>query len=751
MKTCFSDLKVLLFAILACTAFALTAEDAVNAQEKRPQIALVLSGGSAWGLAHVGVIKVIEEMGLPVDIVVGTSMGSIVGGLYAMGYDAADLESIMTGTDWIDLFAEDTSGESESFSGKSDRSRYAASLEFDDKGLALNTGLLDGKKILRYVDSLSLSVPSPVDFDALPRRFRAIATDVSTGERVVLSRGSLADTMRASMSLPGIFSPYYLDGRYFVDGCMSDNLPIDLAREMGADIVIAVDLFDGSPYDPRKERLTPVAAILRSFDILVRTNVTGQLDRADMVIPVDVRGFLPSDFGKGPEIGLRGEETARKYAARLAQIRDDSAVPTANPGSFPERPAMHRVDQIIVRGAEGKDLDAAKKIFARLAGTVPSVSEFQDTFRELDKKGRFESVRLHRDFSSAGLPLVVELTARTSEKNGLRLHFVYGATFSSALTGNFDFVPGILYRDILMKGSVLTADMELLDAPGADIGLVLPFGGIFSVNPFFSWSQDFTTRLTGTSVGYQFRTVVRSVGMDFAVQPLEGMEWRAGWRHDFIDSEDIQEIESDTAVASASILQARFEFKRLDSPVFPASGIAASAGVLFSATGLGSERTFRTLDSRGSLFFSKGTPPSAGLFWKVGTDFSDGTDATETAPPFYKPDLADRRLFPGPLRIDERTGSHVAGAGIEFKRNLSWRSRGIQFPVFAVANASIGAVLQNPDKIVLSELPFHWNATAGLGLRVSDAFGIALRLGVQQNTEKTFTPFVAFDLGATGN
>jgi len=750
MKLCPVRLAAL---ILAFAAGAATAAFAQTGDEKRPQVALVLSGGSAWGLAHIGVIKVMEEIGVPVDIVVGTSMGSIVGGFYAMGYDAAELEKIMTGTDWIDLFAEESVGDNESFSGKAERARYAASIDFDKQGLELRTGLLDGNKILRFVDSLVLSVPSPVDFDALQRRFRAVATDVSTGEAVVLSRGSLADTMRASMSLPGIFSPYLLDGRYFVDGCMSDNLPIDLAREMGADIVIAVDLFDGSPFDPENGNLTPVDALLRSFDILVRTNVTRQLARADLVIPVDVRGFLPSDFGKGPAIGLRGEETARKHADGLARIRDRTGTPppaSNDAGTTPGRPAALPVESIVIRGVGGRDLESARKIFAPLEGTVPTVSDFQGRFRELDRKGSYESVRIRRDFSADGRPLVVDLVRKKKELNELRLHFLYEATFSTALTGNFNFVPALLYRGLTTEDSRLLVDLELLDAPGADIRFIQPFGGFFSATPFFSWRQDFTTRLTETSVGYQYRTVLLSTGILFSVQPFSGIEWSAGWSFDRIDSDALDEFEADTAVTGASLVHARFSIQRLDSPVFPASGMAAAVRFVYSSTALGSEREFRTLETAGSTFLSPGLPFSAGLVLKAGTDFSGGTDDTGTAPPFYKPDLADRRLFPGPLRIDERIGSHVAGAGLELKHNLNWHGAGMKFPVFFLMNASIGAVLQDPRTIGWFDEVFHWNATAGVGLRVSDAFGIALRAGIQQNTVGEFTPFIAFDLGAVG-
>ena len=188
--------------------------DLPKAEKEKSVVALILEGGGALGLAHIGVISILEELGIYADIVVGSSMGAIVGGLYATGYDALELEALAIETDWLDMFFENRPVKSDPFRTRESQAKFFASLAFDRSGLQGKSGLLSGMKILTYMDSLVSGIPSPVDFDTLPRRFRAVATDISTGKAVVLKDGSISDAMRASMSIPGIFTPHLIDGRY---------------------------------------------------------------------------------------------------------------------------------------------------------------------------------------------------------------------------------------------------------------------------------------------------------------------------------------------------------------------------------------------------------------------------------------------------------------------------------------------------------------------------------------------------------
>lgn len=743
-----------LFFFFGFTLFA--AEPAgIPANGRRPKVALVLAGGSAYGLAHIGVIKVLEEMGIPVDIVVGASMGSIVGGLYAIGYDTAALERVAKETDWTELFLEDTATGNESFTESADRARYAAAVSVDRKGFSFNGGLIGGGKILRFVDALTVSVPTPVDFDRLPRRYRAVATDVSTGKRVVLAGGSIADAMRGSMSIPGVFAPYYLNGQYLVDGGLVDNLPIDLAREMGADIIIAVDLVNGKAYDPETDNRTPLAAITRSLDIFIRSTERSQLPHADLVIPVDIQGYLPTDFTKAQAFIDLGEATARSESANLEKILERTAgspsatpVPkTATPGGMA---ATTPVPAITVVGADEKTRAKVSELFAPLIGTVPTADELNPLFRELDRSTDCGQVRVHRDSSVSGGPLVVILEKKKPAHNELRLNFLYETTFSGAITGNLNLVPSYVHRGLTTADSKLIVDAEVIDTPSLDARFIQPFGNRFSAEPFYAFRRDFITRLTSTSAGYQYQTISQTAGADIALEPSAGLRFDAGWSYDWIDTAQIPELPDSGGVDTASLLHARLSIRKLDSAIFPMNGFSSTTAFLVSLTELGSERAYRTLQTEGRLYAPLGGPVSAGILWIGGTDFSTGPNDDRTAPAFYKPELSNRRIFPGPLRIDEQIGSHVAGLGLELKYNLNWQSRSVQIPVYILLNAAAGAVIQNPRNVDWTTEVFHWNATVGMGVRLTDALGASVRGGLQRSADTTLTPFVALDLGAIG-
>jgi NTE family protein len=715
------------------------------------KVALVLAGGSAYGLSHIGVIKVIEEIGIPIDIVVGTSMGSIVGGLYSIGYNAADLEKIASETDWTGLLLEKSVKGSETIAEMRERSRFSTSVDFDRRGFMLRGGLLTGNKILRFVDSLTLSVPSPADYDALPRKFRAVATDVENGGRVVMSKGNIADSMRASMSLPGVFTPYSLDGKYLIDGCMVDNLPIRLAREMGADIVIAVDLYDGKPFDPETGNRTPLLALGRSLDILLRANVKQQLCDADLVISVDLQGYLSTDFTKAKIYADIGEAKARESAealrAILARIQDaEGEIRNGAKTIAPLPPVM----SVRIEGISGRDKAAVQALFKPITGTSPDTATLQKLFHELDRYGKFESIRLRRDFSDPALPLVVTLKEKSPEKHEIRLNFLYESTLAASMTGNFNLIPSLAYRGLTTADSTLIIDAELLDSPGLAVRFVQPFAKSFYVSPFYLYQRDFSTRLVSSRHGYQSGTVFQSAGFQAAFQGIAGFELSAGWSFDLIDNEAIPELSQSAAVDSASLIHASMQMDTLDSPIFPMRGFSSTVDLLVSREALGSEREFTTLKIRGSAVLYRNKPFSGALLWTAGTDFSEGPDDGTEAPLFYQPDLSGRRMFPGPLIVSERIGNYVAGLGIELKHNLNWQNTGIKFPVFILFDTAVGAAVQGPGTIDPEDGVLHWNAALGLGVRISDAFGVAFRAGLQQGRDLSYSPFIALDLGAMG-
>lgn len=227
-------------------AITLAQETPVDSRESdtRPRIGLVLSGGGARGAAHVGVLQVLEEMRVPVDFVVGTSMGSIIGGLYSIGYSPDEMKTIISEADWARILSDEPLRENLWFRRRQDQRRFQIDVEFgwSDGSPTLPPGLIQGLNVEAFLQQLTLSVDTSVDFDQLQIPFRCVAADLSDGSAVVLDHGNLAKSIRASMSLPGIFAPVVLDGRILVDGGVIDNAPVAVARRMGADIVIAVDI-----------------------------------------------------------------------------------------------------------------------------------------------------------------------------------------------------------------------------------------------------------------------------------------------------------------------------------------------------------------------------------------------------------------------------------------------------------------------------------------------------------------------------
>ena len=230
----------ILFALIAIfiTSEVLADPDINVKVDERPRIGLVLSGGGARGAAHIGVLKVLEELRVPIDVVTGTSMGAVIGGLYAYGYSPAMLDKKLVTTDWGDLFQDNPLRAQRSIRRKQDDYNYLIKLEagFKNGAVKLPTGLIQGQKLDLMLRSLMPDAPD--NFEKLAMPCRALAEDSESGEAVAMGHGDIVSAMRASMSIPGIFAPVERDGRLLVDGGFANNLPVRLARKMGADILI---------------------------------------------------------------------------------------------------------------------------------------------------------------------------------------------------------------------------------------------------------------------------------------------------------------------------------------------------------------------------------------------------------------------------------------------------------------------------------------------------------------------------------
>jgi len=285
---------------------------------ERPRIGLALQGGGAKGFAHIGILQWLEENRIPADMIAGTSMGGLIGGFYASGMSVADLKRLIARLNWDELIGGQPPYSILDFRRKEDRRDYPNQLEFGLKnGFGLPSGLNSGHAIGLILDRVTLPYYELGSFDELPTPFRCVAVDLVSEQEVVFSHGSLSDALRATMSLPAVFSPLRRDGKVYADGGMVNNLPVDVAKAMGADFVIAVHL-DVGAYDPKNlQSLTGVLS--RSIDVMMDANLSRSLQLADLVVPVDVRDFSTLDFKAGEAIIRKGYEAAAAMSAQLSK------------------------------------------------------------------------------------------------------------------------------------------------------------------------------------------------------------------------------------------------------------------------------------------------------------------------------------------------------------------------------------------------------------------------------------------------
>jgi NTE family protein len=311
-------------AILVTLLLSLFASgQAYAAEDDRPRIGLVLGGGGARGIAHIGVLKELERLQVPIDAIAGTSMGAIVGGLYASGLTAEELEEVVLSLNWSEALSDTPRRRNLSFRRKQDDVRYPIDLELGVRGrkILLPKGLVQGQNLDPLLRGLTAHVSHISDFSALPIPFRAVATDIETGSRYVMTSGDLARSIRASMSVPGLIAPTSLDGRLLVDGGVVANLPIDIARSMDVDIIIAVDV--EFPLYALDEMQSAPAITEQMFTILIHKETQRQiagLESKDVLIRPALGIFSSSDFANARLAVEKGSDAIGAVESRLAEL-----------------------------------------------------------------------------------------------------------------------------------------------------------------------------------------------------------------------------------------------------------------------------------------------------------------------------------------------------------------------------------------------------------------------------------------------
>jgi len=308
---------------LCCLGVCLLLSAAAGAQQptetERPSIGVALSGGSALGLAHIGVLRYFEEHHIPVDKIGGTSMGGLVGGLYATGMDSSQLKTVVESADWNALLSPSLRFADQPIADKQGWNRTFGDLTLRfGRGFSLPSGLNPGESLSLLLSRSTMAYSGVTDFDQLPVPFRCVATDLVSGDSVVFGKGSLPVAMRATMSLPGVFTPVKLDQMVLVDGGVLDNIPVDAVRDMGAKIVIAVAFETPKAKPDQFKSMSDVMG--QTISLVVAKNDQRSLKKADLVIYVDTKRFSAIDYQRWSEIIDAGYQAAQAHASELARF-----------------------------------------------------------------------------------------------------------------------------------------------------------------------------------------------------------------------------------------------------------------------------------------------------------------------------------------------------------------------------------------------------------------------------------------------
>ncbi len=388
--------------------------EAARQSGRAPVVGVALSGGGARGFAHIGVLRALEEMGIPVDRVAGTSMGSVIGGLYACGYPPSKIEEIVLQIDWSEIFRGTNPRSRMALIERWESGRYLVSLPMDRFRIRLPTGFTQGERITSILSLLTVNALAADSFDRLPVPFRAVSTDLVTGERVAMASGPLPEAIRASMAFPLFFTPVEMEGWLLVDGGLVDNFPVDVAKEMGSEIVIGSDVT--SPLREKKDLDTPLAVGDQAISLHMVASAREMRDRADAAVVPDLAEVTPADFERATEIILAGYEAARR-SPELRRIAE--ALAGGKPAARPAPPAPVLAG-IQVRGAQRFTRRQLADLDGAVAGKPLEVPALPEAIRRAAGQEFFRSAHFELEPGPDGVPvLVMEVSEKQTDRFNL--------------------------------------------------------------------------------------------------------------------------------------------------------------------------------------------------------------------------------------------------------------------------------------------------------------------------------------------
>jgi NTE family protein len=588
-------------------------------ETQRPKIALVLSGGGALGYAHIGVLKVLEELRVPVDCVVGTSMGALVGGAYAAGVSPERMQKVITETDIGALFDDDPPRSEITQSIKRDdyKPLFDLSFGFNDGNVQLPFGTSAGYKFELFLKELIglRSSMSNMNFDDLPISYRAIATDLETGDIMVFDHGDLPKAMRASMSLPGIVSPIEIDDRLYVDGGLVNNLPIDVGRRLCGEIIIAVNL--GTKPKTREEIKNSFDVAMQSIVLLTEQNVKASLAKLtadDILIVPDLDEFDSSSFSKPQQIIERGVAAANANKDKLSKL-------AISPVEYqrwlatrqPEQTPPLKIKEIDVEKKEGMDAKAVQGDIETSAGQNFDMKLLHKDITKIYGRGDFSYVGYSVIPVEDGSEIVIEADRKPWGPGYVKFGLGVAMDFSSPT--QFNLATSYRRTWINSLGAEWRTDAQIGYDSFINTEFIQPLqirGGVFISPYFFARRNSLQVYRERDRLG-DIDIQRLQLGLDVGITGSAG-EMRIGTYANYIyERPDLGVLNLFQSISDTTVYQKGFSFSgiydQLDSSVFPRSGVYAKAEIrnAYQSGDLSEYYTRGQLSIAGAISFGENT------------------------------------------------------------------------------------------------------------------------------------------------
>jgi NTE family protein len=718
-------------------------EETVHVPAARPKIGLVLGGGGARGGAHIGVLKELERLRIPVDAIAGTSMGAIVGGLYATGINAEELEQLVASLDWNAALSDKPARGDLSFRRKQDEREFPINFELGLRGteLLLPGGVIQGQTLDLLLRKLTLHASHISDFDDLPIPFRAIAADIVAGESVIMDSGDLTMSIRASMSVPGVFAPAKVDGRLLVDGGLIGNLPIDVMKQMGVDIVIAVDVeFPLYKADELGSVLTISEQVLT---ILIGKETLRQIDtlsESDVLIRPDLGTYGSTNFSDIVETISPGAEAVLKQVDRLKEL---------------SLPASEWVSYLAQRTL---DIPEDEKLgFVRVVHDDKLAPEVLESRLSIEVGDTIDPDVLASNADRLyGLALYQQVGYRLVEEDGVTgveyqavakswgPNFLqFGVSLEDDFEGSTEFnLAARMTRSGLNRlGAEWRTDLQLGTTPAflSEFYQPLSFDSRVFIAPRVELRQFNLNAFDSNNTVARYRVWKGDIGLDFGRELGTIGEIRVGaFRGNGnarvnVGDPDLPNIDFDNGGFFAHL-----RIDSVDNSRFPRKGMLADIRWNLSRPGMGADYKFDTIEGDFSQTWSRGKSSlQLGLYYAT-TLSSDNTAQDYFTVQDYFPMGGFQRL--SGLARGEISGPHAALTRLVYYRQVGKSTGGVfETPIYLGFSAEAGNVWQARDLISFDTMTINGSVFAGL----DSYFGpVYLAAGFAEGGETNFYLFI---------